>query len=174
MKTLKEAREFLSSNKKPYVIISSKELFDEKKEYYMVDYQHVKDCAWVRHPFATSTEISNIQTWAELRSFDKGGNKGLVDFRVIPERLLDRPYELWNEELQCWVPDDLGTRRTYLFDARYEFAVILQTGQLSLMRYTDESKEDWFKRIKSDSRMEYHYEDLDFVDGKFIKINEED
>ena len=173
MKTLKEAREFLASNKKPYVIISSKKLFDEKEEYYMVDYQNVKDCAWVRHPFATISDIPTIQTWAHISSISKSDNKGSVDFRVIPERHLDKPYELWNEELQCWVPDDLGTRRTYLFDARYEFAVILQTGQLSLMRYKDESKEDWFKRIKSDPRMEGCYKKLDFVDGKFIKINEE-
>ena len=174
MKTLKEAREFLATNKEPYEIISSNELFDTKKEYYMVDYHNVKDCAWVRHPFATISEIGSIEGRAQLTSFDKRGQRGSIDFRVIPERHLDKPYELWNEELQCWVPDDLGTRRTYLFDARYEFAVILQTGQLSLMRYTDESKEDWFKRIKSDPRMKGCYKKLDFVDGKFIKINEED
>ncbi len=173
MQTLKEAKEFIAKTKE-FRIWHNNEPYDKDTEYFFVDYYDRCTLSWVRSSYLTLGYVRGACKQCQIDTLHRhrDRNPRRTNFRVNSERYLDLPYQIWNEELDCYVPDDKENNRTKLYGGRFE-TTIHQTGQLPLIRFEDETKEDWFKRIKSDPRMQYHYEDLDFVDGKFIKIEKE-
>jgi len=171
MNTLKEAKEFIAKTKE-FNIWHNNEPYDKNKEYFFVDYWNRSNRSWVRSSYLTMDYVSGASKQCQVNTLVRKHGEQRTDFRVNSERYLDLPYQIWNEELDCYVPDDKENNRTKLYGGRFE-TTIYQTGQLPLIRFDDETKEDWFKRIKTDERTSDRYKNLDFVDGKFIKIGKE-
>ena len=178
MNTLKEAKEYIAKTKE-FKLFHNNEPYDKDEDYFFVDYWNRRDLSWVRASYLTMPYVSGASKQCQMDEHRREIAKSDGDkvyprptIRVNSERYLDLPYENWNEELACYVPDDLENNRTKLYGGRFESA-IYQTGQLPLIRFDDETKEDWFKRIKTDKRTSDRYKHLDFVDGKFIKIEKE-
>ena len=89
-------------------------VYDPSKQYYMLDYILVEDCAWVRVPYMSFEEVATRIDWLNYQGIE------IKDLRITPESMLDQKREAqYNEEKQEYEKDTI-TVREYLFDKRYE------------------------------------------------------
>ena len=179
-------KEFLAENTKDRKMVNgSGETYDPNIDYYSIDYHCTKDCRWVRNSFSKLDDLR----WMGVNGFAKGESvyETAKDFRVLPEKWLSEPRKIWIEEINSYVPD-FETNRQFIFDNRYEDSAVLNTGQQSLGQLVEdeETKEEWFNRIKEDPRMKkkfakkgeeggWKYSDgqyahLSIVDGKWVRV----
>ena len=179
-------REFLESDPKDRKMVNgSGDTYDPNIEYYSIDWHCTKDIRWVRNPFVPLTELRFML----IQGLSKGESVFEIarDFRVLPEKWLSEPRKQWNPEINSYVPD-FETNRQFIFDNRYEDSAVLNTGQQSLGQLVEdeETKEEWFNRIKEDPRIrkkflkkgeeggmkhfDGEYSHLSIVDGKWVRV----
>ena len=123
--------------------------YDQKKEYYFVDYHCSYDCRWVRIPYQTWEEVVELvkslnSEWGFDRE-DKSMVRFPQDLRITPEKKLAQLHQVFNEKTNKY-EDDFINNRTYFFSGRYDIDEEW-TGVKSLNKKKGETLADWKKRV---------------------------